>query len=39
MRRWQYDEYYFEIEKEFSRYRGFDPEIEEIISRHFRYGR
>lgn len=41
MWRWQYDEYYFEMEKEFEKYQNLDYEMEEVVSRHYhcRYGR
>lgn len=39
MWRWQYDEYYSEMEKEFEKYENLDYETEGIVSRHFKYGR
>lgn len=39
MWRWQYDEYYSEMEKEFEKYENLDPEMEKVVSRHFKYGR
>ena len=39
MWRWQYDEYYSEMEKEFEKYENLDYETEEIVFRHFKYGR
>ena len=41
MWRWQYDEYYFEMEKDFEKYENLDPEMEEVVSRHYHqnYGR
>ena len=38
MWRWQYDEYYYEIEKEFEKYENLDSETEIVVSQHF-YGR
>ena len=38
MWRWQYDEYYSEMEKEFEKYENLDPEMEKVVSLHF-YGR
>ena len=38
MWRWQYDEYYSEMEKEFEKYGNLDPEMEKVVSQHF-YGR
>ena len=38
MWRWQYDEYYYEIEKEFEKYENLDFETEIVVSQHF-YGR
>ena len=38
MWRWQYDEYYSEMEKEFEKYENLDPETEIVVSQHF-YGR
>ena len=38
MWRWQYDEYYSEMEKEFEKYENLDPEMGKVVSRHF-YGR
>ena len=38
MWRWQYDEYYSEMEKEFEKYENLDPEMEKVVSQHF-YGR
>lgn len=41
MWKYQYDEYYFEMEREFSKYEALDLdfETEEIVSRHFKNGR
>ena len=39
MWRWQYDEYYSEMEKEFEKYENLDPEIERVVSQHFENGR
>ena len=39
MWRWQYDEYYVEMEKDFEKYQNLDPEMEEVVSRHYRNGR
>ena len=39
MWRWQYDEYYSEMEKEFEKYGNLDPEIERVVSLHFENGR
>lgn len=41
MWRWQYDEYYVEMEKDFEKYQNLDYEMEEVVSRHLRreYGR
>ena len=39
MWRWQYDEYYSEMEKEFEKYENLESEMEEVVSRHFKYGR
>ena len=38
MWRWQYDEYYSEMEKEFEKYENLDPEMEKVISLHFKNG-
>ena len=38
MWKYQYDEYYSEMEKEFEKYENLDPETE-VVSRHFKYGR
>ena len=38
MWRWQYDEYYSEMEKEVEKYENLDSEMEKVVSRHF-YGR
>ena len=38
MWRWQYDEYYSEMEKEFEKYENLDSEMEMVVSQHF-YGR
>ena len=38
MWRWQYDEYYSEMEREFSKYETLDFETEEVVSRHFKNG-
>lgn len=39
MWKYQYDEYYVEMEKDFEKYQNLDPEMEEVVFRHFRYGR
>ena len=39
MWRWQYDEHYVEMEKDFEKYQNLDPEMEEVVSRHYRNGR
>lgn len=39
MWKWSYDEYYSEMKKEFEKYENLDPEMEEVVSRHFKYGR
>ena len=39
MWRWQYDEYYVEMEKDFEKYQNLDYEMEEVVSRHYRNGR
>lgn len=39
MWKYQYDEYYVEMEKDFKRFQNLDYETEEIIFRHYRYGR
>ena len=36
MWKWSYDSYYVDMEKEFNKYKGYDCETEEVISRHFR---
>ena len=39
MWRWQYDEYYSEMEKEFEKYENLDFEMKEVVSQHFKNGR
>ena len=39
MWKYQYDEYYVEMEKDFIRFQNLDYETEEIIFRYYRHGR
>ena len=36
MWKYQYDEYYFEMKKEFEKYKNLGPEMEEVVSRHIK---
>lgn len=39
MWKYQYDDEYSMMEREFAKYENLDYEAEEIVSRHYKYGR